>query len=323
MVSQQPQWSADGQWWWDGQKWIPRAEVQGPIAASVEPAQAAPVVPAQPAPVSPAGPAQPQAPRKGGHGLRNTLIAIGGVLVILIGIGIANGGKTTNQSPTANKTALASSQPAASSAPAQPPVDHTVLTLSGTGYETTQPFKIPSSEWTLNWTISGDPQYAEANFIVYSSNGNRVDEVGGKPGSDSATIHQGKDVFFIEVLVANATYKLTITSKYAGPDQTITLPAMTTLTTVSGSGDKSSSTFHVTGSVWRIHVHAATVDQYTAVTAYVIPAGSTSNVSEASVEGAQGGQDTMSYVYVGPGDYYIKVLSANTAWTVTVEQTSS
>lgn len=41
------------------------------------------------------------------------------------------------------------------------------------------------------------------------------------------------------------------------------------------------------------------------------------------MEGAQGGSQTTSYIYAGPGDYYVKVLSANTTWTVTVEQTSS
>jgi hypothetical protein len=83
------------------------------------------------------------------------------------------------------------------------------MTVTGTGYETTQPFKIPSSQWTLSWTITGDPQYASLTFF------------------------------------------------------------------------------------------------------------------EISVEGAQGGSETVSYVYAGPGDYYLKVLDANTTWTATIEQTAA
>jgi len=198
----------------------------------------------------------------------------------------------------------------------------TVLTFSGTGYETTQPFKIPSSEWTLAWTITGDPTYADVTFYVYGSDGSSVDSVGGKPGRDSATIHQGNDVFFIQVLDANAIYKATVTAAYPGPDQTFAVPALTRLASHKGSGDKSTPTFHVSGSIWRITVQTATVSQYTSVTAYVQKPGVSTSVSEASVEGAQKGSKTVSYVYEGAGAYYIKILSANTSWTVTVEQSS-
>ncbi len=44
-MSQEPQWSADGQWWWDGTKWIPANEVSGngtssPAAETIEGAPA-------------------------------------------------------------------------------------------------------------------------------------------------------------------------------------------------------------------------------------------------------------------------------------------
>ena len=197
------------------------------------------------------------------------------------------------------------------------------MVVTGTGYQTTQPFKVPSADWILGWTLTGDPQFADATFFIYSSSGRRVDSVDAKPGTDSATIHAGKDVFFMEILDANASYKLTVTAKYPGPDDVFSLPAMSPVTVVSGSGDKSSPTFHVTGSVWRITIQTGTPSQYTSVTAYVVKAGETSDTSEASVEGAQGGSTATSYVYAGPGDYYIKVLSANTTWTVTVEQTTT
>ncbi len=272
-----------------------------------------------------ATPAQ-MTPRKS-HTGRNLAIGCVGLIVLLVVVVIAaaaaNHDTTGPTSPAANTQQTPSAQAARTPSPTGPVVTHTVLAFSGTGYETTQPFKIPSSEWTLSWTIKGDPQYAQVSFEIYNSNGDHVDSVDATPGTDSASEHQGNDVFFMDILDANAVYNVKVTADYAGADETFSLPAMTKLTTVSGSGDKSSKTFQVTGSIWRIDVHANVVSQYTAVTAYVESAADNSDVSQASVEGAQGGRDTTSYVYVGPGSYYIKVLSANTGWTVTVEQTSS
>ncbi|HEV8486752.1 MAG TPA: hypothetical protein VGV87_24625 [Blastocatellia bacterium] len=237
--------------------------------------------------------------------------------LVALCLGSVSCGSTGNPKP-----GLESSPEA--SVPAGPAVDHTVLVVTGTGYQTTQPFKIPSSEFTLTWTLTGDATYGSASFFVYNSKGDRVDEVlDSKPGTDSSTVHEGKDVFFIEILDANASYKLTVSAKYPGPDQVFTLPAMSPVTKVSGSGSKSSPTFHITGDIWRITVQSGKPSKYTSVTAYVQKSGADSSLSQASVEGAQGGSKVISYVYEGPGDYYIKVLSANTTWTVTVEQTSS
>jgi hypothetical protein len=259
-------------------------------------------------------PAGPAAVVKESTGRRNGCIGLALLVVLIAAIAFCGNRPSNSTIP-----GLVSSSPSPSEV-SGPAVKHTVLTFSGTGYETTQPFKIPSSEWTLAWTIAGDPTYADATFYVYASDGSSVDSVGGKPGKDSAVIHQGNDIFFIEVLVANAKYTVTVTANYPGPDQTFALPKLSNLVVYKGSGDKSTPTFHVSGSIWLIVVQTATRSQYTSVTAYVMQAGSKDDVEQASVEGAQGGSKTVSYVYSGPGDYYIKVLSANTSWTVTVQQ---
>lgn len=269
----------------------------------------------QPAAMQPA--ASSAAPAKQSNGRRNGCIGLALLVVLVAAIAFCGNHPSSNTLP-----GLVSQTPSPS-VPSGPDVKHTVLTFSGTGYETTQPFKIPSSEWTLAWTITGDPKYADATFYVYASDGSSVDSVGGKPGQDSATIHQGDDVFFIQVLVANAAYKVTVTANYPGPDQTVAIPKLSNLAVYKGSGDKSTPTFHVSGSIWLISVQTGTPSQYTSVTAYVMRPGSDSSVEEASVEGAQKGSRTISYVYDGSGDYYIKVLSANTTWTVTVQQSSS
>ena len=226
-------------------------------------------------------------------------------------------GSSHSPSPTAHTPA-----PAKSPAPAPQVTTHTALTFSGTGYETTQPFKIPTSDWTLSWTLKGDPQYATATFVIYDSNGSRVDSVDASVGSDSSTIHQGNDLFFIEVLVANASYTVTATARYAGPDQTFSIPSMSTAQVFTGDGDKSTPTFHISGSIWVVALQTGAPSEYTSVAAYVYKSDG-SEVEELSVEGAQGGQETISYVYSGPGDYYLKFLVANTSFTATVEQTSA
>ena len=251
--------------------------------------------------------------RRAGFRCRPPLAILGAVLFSAV---VGACGSTGEPLPGLAESPQASASPT----PAGPAVDHTVLLVTGTGYQTTQPFKIPSSEFTLNWTIKGSATYGSATFFVYDSSGDQVDSVDAKPGTDMSTIHAGKDVFFMEILDANASYTLKVIAKYPGPDQPFALPTMSRVTTVKGSGDKSSPTFHVTGKLWRITVQSGKPSQYTSVTAYVMTAGETSDLTQASVEGAQGGSKVTSYVYKGPGDYYIKVLSANTTWTVTVDQ---
>jgi hypothetical protein len=290
-----PEISPDGNFYWDGTRWVPMHQPQ-PYTA----------------------PAARVALVSRSNGRRNGCIGVALLIALFAAIGFCG-----NHSPSSVAKNPGNRETPSPSAATGPAVKHTVLTFSGTGYETTQPFNIPASEWVLSWTIAGDPKYAEANFYVYSSDGSSVDSVGGKPGHDSATIHAGDDIFFIEVLVANATYKVIVTADYPGPDQIYAVPTLSKLATFKGSGDKSTATFHVSGSIWQIVVQTSTTSQYTSVSAYVMKAGSNDDVEEASVEGAQKGSRTVSYVYSGPGAYYIKVLSANTSWTVTVEQSSS
>ena len=293
-----PQISPDGKFYWDGQRWVPMQQ-SPPFAAQ--------------------WPASPVAPVKRSSGRRNGCIGVALLVTLFAAIAFCGNHPST---PTI-ATDPGSGQSPSPRQPAGPSVNHTVFTFSGSGYETTQPFNVPSTEWTLSWTITGDPTYADVTFFIYASDGSSVDSVGGKPGRDSATIHQGNDDFFITVIVANAKYKATVTAAYPGPTQIFALPRQAKLAVYKGSGDKSTPTFHVTGSIWLIAVQAGSTNQYTSVTAYVYNATDKSDVSEASVEGAQGGSETIDYIYVGPGAYYIKVLSANTNWTVTVEQSSS
>ena len=263
--------------------------------------------------------ASPVAQGARSSGRRNGCIGVAVLVVLVSAIAFCG----SHPSTPSTSTDPGNSQSPSPSQPTGPTVNHTVFAFSGSGYETTQPFTIPSPDWTLSWTITGDPTYADVTFYIYASDGSSVDSVGGKPGRDSATIHQGNDDFFITVLVANAKYKATVTAAYPGPTKTFAVPRQAKLAVYKGSGDKSTPTFHVTGSIWLIAVQAGSTNQYTSVTAYVYSATDKSDVSEASVEGAQGGSETIDYIYVGPGAYYIKVLSANTSWTVTVEQSSS
>ena len=293
-----PQVSPDGKFYWDGERWVP---MQPSLPFTAQPS------------------ASPVAPTPRSSGRRNGCIGVALLVTLLAAIAFCGSRPST---PTTATNPGGSQSPSPDQL-AGPVVNHTVFTFSGTGYETTQPFNIPSSEWTLSWTIAGDPTYADVTFYIYASDGSTVDSVGGKPGRDAATIHQGNDAFFITVLVANAKYKATVTAAYRGPTPAFAVPRQAKLAVYKGSGDKSTPTFHITGSIWLIAVQAGSTNQYTSVTAYVYNAADKSDVSEASVEGAQGGSKTIDYIYVGPGAYYIKVLSANTSWTVTVEQSSS
>jgi len=224
-------------------------------------------------------------------------------------------------SPSPVKPTPSPAAPSPSPAPAVA-LNHTVLKLTGTGYETTQLFNIPSAEWTLSWVIVGDAQFGSVTFEIYDSTGTNVDSVDAVPGRDSSTVHQGNDLFFMDILVANARYTVTVTSRYAGPVQAFSVPALKALKVFTGSGDKSTPSFHVSGSLFVVILQTGAPSQFTSVTVYVIDASNGTQVSEASVEGAQGGSLTIDYVYAGTGTYYLKVLDANTTWSATVKQTS-
>lgn len=167
--------------------------------------------------------------------------------------------------------------------------------------------------------MDGDPQFAEASFQVYDSNGSIVTSADAKPGSDSTSVHQGNGIFFIKVLDANAKYALTASAHYAGSDPQPLLGSFGQAAQFQGSGDKDTTTFHISGNIWRVHLQSGGPSEYTSVSVSIMKADG-SRVDEVSVEGAQGGTDATTYIYAGAGDYYLHVLDANTTWSATIEQ---
>lgn len=108
----QTRWSDDRRWWWDGQKWIAAAQVERSVGR--------PLV------------------KKKGHAVRNSLIALGVLIVagIWISIATSGGGSNTNNTastqassqpstqattqPTSQATAAASAAPSAAQKPSAP-----------------------------------------------------------------------------------------------------------------------------------------------------------------------------------------------------------
>ena len=87
----------------------------------------------------------------------------------------------------------------------------------------------------------------------------------------------------------------------------------------SGSGDKTTKTFHIKGSEWRVLYKTRSTSKYAVFTAYVYPKGKTvGSVSSWSCDEQY--CDDKQYIYAGSGDYYFKVLAANLdSWELEVE----
>ncbi|MHB8507327.1 MAG: hypothetical protein ACYDGR_01595 [Candidatus Dormibacteria bacterium] len=202
--------------------------------------------------------------------------------------------------------------------------DHKILTISGTGNMTSQEFDIPADDWTVNWNTGGGSS-SSFGFFAYPA-GDTTSYVGSAdsstPGPGTTTVHQGNGKFYLKILSANSKWTVSIVANYAGADHPATPPAMATVSQFSGSGDQDSPTFQVTGGHWRVHLHIGGGASASAGF-FVYPKGETqSYAGDGDVNGDQGGTDVVSYIEAPPGGYYIKLLAANTSWTMTVEQGS-
>ena len=97
-------------------------------------------------------------------------------------------------------------------------------------------------------------------------------------------------------------------------------PGARVVNTTTGTGNKQSPVFGITGTSFLISVQSEATSQdpqLAGVTVFVYPQGETVNfVTDFSVEG---GNDDSSVVNAGPGRFYLRVVAANVDYTITVE----
>jgi hypothetical protein len=168
-----PQVSADGKFYWDGQRWVP---MQGQALA--QPAQHQP----------------PQLPtgyeiKKQGHFWRNAAIGCVGIIALFFLVpfcaGLAGISTSGSSSPGV-------SSPAPSAAPATLRV---LLDKTGSGINTTTKFSA-AGDWQIVWSYNCASFGSSGNFIVtvYDADGSlsdvAVNELGAK-GADTTNEHQG------------------------------------------------------------------------------------------------------------------------------------
>lgn len=85
----------------------------------------------------------------------------------------------------------------------------------------------------------------------------------------------------------------------------------------SGSADMTTQPVYVPSTMWRIRWSYGT-SQYAAFAFYVYPLGETAIYVESVSSSTPSGTGT-TYVYKGPGNFYLKILAANIQYTIIVE----
>jgi hypothetical protein len=180
-----PQYSPDGKWWWDRQKWV--AVQQAPSA------QAA------------GGVAPASVRRKRGPGL---WIGLAGALLVVMGIctvavansGNGNGATTTSSRPSQPPAAAAATTPTPVATlkptPTSPPAPKVLLDLTGSGIKNSGEFDAPS-HWRLAYSYDCTSFGTQGNFQVFVEQGSTpvdapVNELGMKGQSTSDVYHGGK-----------------------------------------------------------------------------------------------------------------------------------
>ncbi|OLD02727.1 MAG: hypothetical protein AUJ07_08125 [Crenarchaeota archaeon 13_1_40CM_3_53_5] len=96
-----------------------------------------------------------------------------------------------------------------------------------------------------------------------------------------------------------------------------------TITSFSGSGDKNTSPFQISGTQFRLQWQYTTdIPQYASFSFFVYPEGETARYADSMSQDGLSKSDT-EYVYHGPGGFYITVITANLqSWSITVQDYS-
>jgi hypothetical protein len=183
-----PQYSPDGKWWWDGQKWV---AVEQP----------------QPQPAPTPGPPQ----LKVTTGRKVLLGIVAGSLLLLMAvctIAVASnpqtqqGAKAGASAAAATAAASTPTQPPKTPAPTAtptathaPPQPRVLLDLAGTGIKNSDEFSAPS-HWRIHYTYDCSSFGQQGNFQIYVEEGSTpvdapVNELGAKGDSTTDVYHAG------------------------------------------------------------------------------------------------------------------------------------
>jgi len=192
------------------------------------------------------------------------------------------------------------------------PIEPVVFT--GTGDKTTRLFRVDSDEWQIDWSYQPANPYAVFGFLVYPEGETVVfieSVLSPTSTSDSTYLYEGNGSYYIKVTGANLN-SWTIEVIPAPVNSVPSAPV-----TLTGSGDKTTIPFHVSENQFRVDWSYTPENEFAVFAFLVYPRGETTFFVE-SVMFPSGTSDT-TYVYEGPGDYYIRISAANiVSWSIAI-----
>jgi len=140
-----------------------------------------------------------------------------GIIVLLIIIGIAasaSGGKGSPSPTTAASVATTTTSSTSTTAPTTtvPPAPKVLLTMSGSGIQTTTKFTTPTT-WTLSWSYTCSTAGTDSGNFIVTVNGATTDGGVNELGAGSSGVqhfHSGGNVYL--GINSECSWKVTATS---------------------------------------------------------------------------------------------------------------
>ncbi len=262
----------------------------------------------QPPVVPPVAPAPPP-PKKRGKWIALVLVLL--VVVVIVAVAVSNLPQSTLPEGDGAE-----------------PSWREVIRFSGSTDKTTDSFFIGGERFRVNWTATADNEFGLLSIFVYKLGQSlwletiSVSWDAAGTQSDTSVVFDSGEVY-LDMGVANLADYEVIVEEYS--DGSTTPPpqtgAWTEVVRVSGSTDKTTDSFQIIGSKFRVTWSAVAENEFGLFSLQVNEPGKTLWAEWITVSWDAAGEKSDSTVVFESGEFYIDISMANlSSWSIIVEE---